>query len=272
MSTPGSSPRVTRAPRTYGRRKQTAPYAEENSFADVSRARVDLSPSSANASPTTSVLAEDVPPSSDDLGFGDTSYHDEDDSHDETARLDVDDDMDDVPVTSRYVRRSLYDDLAMIDQQFDNEDMHVETTGQPEASSGLLSKSADPSGPSASAPSSSRHFASPRVSPPPTTRRLVKQTRYVNDSDSEAPTGGVAQTSPYTSPNSLHPINTPNAQSSPTPPTSQEVSARAKSKGKQRSHSSADEDSDMLPPPSSRNLKGTRKTKERRMKVRADFF
>lgn len=269
MSSPGSSPKVARAPRTYGRRKQTAPSATETSFTDVPLA--DVSCSSTNISPTNSVLAEELPPSSDDPGFGDTSYHDDDDSPDEAAQPDLDDEMDDAPISSRYTRRSLKDDLAIIDQQFDNEDMDVEAITKPEASNGLLFKGAHASGPSVSEPSTSCHAKAPSVSPPPTTRRLVKQTRYVNDSDSEVPVGRVAQASPRTSPGALHPINTPNTNSSPTPPTSQEMSTRLKAKGKQRSYSSTDEDFEMIPAASSKDsrmkARGTRKTKERRVKV-----
>ncbi|KAI0347403.1 hypothetical protein BDW22DRAFT_524268 [Trametopsis cervina] len=283
MDSPSPSPKVTRAVRTYGKRKPREPSVVETPFADASFTAP--SPSLSNISPTHSISLYDLPPSSDDLGVGDTSYNDDDDnSRDEAAHADADedDDMDEDIGHARYVRRDLKDDLARIDEQFDMEDVADEATTALKHEDGLLSKR-DASKPVSKSrvhivpvvhTSPSRFIADRSPSDSSSTRRITRRVRQASGSDQESSSRPIAQTSPQTSPSALHPINTPDSHSSPTPPTSQEmrpVGSKDKGKGRERHKSMEDEDSDTLPTASTSRPQGrtraTRATKEKRMKA-----
>lgn len=283
METPSSSPKVRRAARVYGRRKQPEVSGAETS-ADLSF--TTASPAVSNdSSPSYAASQYDLPPSSDDLGVGDTSYMDEDDgSHDEVAvsvRDDNDDDIADEVAPTRYVRRSVREELALIDQQFDEEDMDIEpqrgSGAQDKADDGLLSNegashtSADPlDGPLPVLSGSSQPAEARSPSPSPIPRRTTKRRLQLNDSDSDSPIGSASRTSPQTSPSALHPISTPNTRSSHTPPTSQDMSAsRRQRKGKERSQAAGDSDAQPTTTgvQARRKSTSTRKTREKRIKV-----
>ena len=288
MSSPASSPKVVRAARTYGRRKQTEPLATENAFTIDSR--ISATPGSTNISPTHSISLDDIPPSSDDAGLGDASVNEDDDSHSEPeAQTDADDDMDDVEISGKYTRHSLKDALARIDREFDDEDMDVEPMqsrrpglGIGEKSRSLSKENAsrstldEPFDDPADSTSNSHLFERNSTSPSLVARRTTKPTRYINDSDESA--AEHAQTSPHTSPEDLHPINTPNTRSSPTPPTSQEMApavTKGKGKARERDHShSRNNSDDLLPTVHSNNKRkkkgsATRTAKQTHVKVSA---
>ncbi|KAI0091907.1 hypothetical protein BDY19DRAFT_567191 [Irpex rosettiformis] len=282
MSSPSSSSRVTRAARTYGRRNQVPSFVAENALAHTST--VDTSPTVSSNSPTNSVSLEDIPPSSDDVGFGDTFFNDDDSSHGESVgQADVDDDMENIAIPIKYVRHSIRDALAEIDKQFDNEDMDIESTDlrPPEmgGKSRLLSKGKTPISvsedrfgiPAVSA--SKSHVERDSTSPLPVAQPYTNRTRYIDGSDNESAVE-CAQTSAHTSPEALHPINTPDTCSSPTPPTSQEmVPAPMKGKGKARECRSVEgnDSDDVLPTFLSderqRKPRGSRTAKEKRVKA-----
>lgn len=281
MDSSGSSPRVTRAARVYGRRRQ--PEVSDTVTSADSPVAAASPALSTNSSPAFSTSQYDPPPSSSELGVGDTSYMDDDDeSHGSVAGSGPDDDMGDSVAPLAYDRRSIKDLLASIDQQFDEEDMDVvpqaKDGNSDKADGGPLSKG-DAShssedlfgGTLPQLSSSSQPAADNGLSSSPAPRRVLKRRVRTHDSDSDSPAKRASHTSPQTSPGALHPINTPHSHSSHTPPTSQDMtSVRHQRKGKERSQSVDEDDSDAQPDSTERRRRkstSTRRTRDKRLKV-----
>jgi mediator of replication checkpoint protein 1 len=182
-------------------------------------------------------------------------------------------DDEEIPALQTYRPRSVKDDLARIELEFDESEVtgshkgriHPLSAEDPDDPFGhplpILTTSSQPTQTKDSSLASSR-------SPSPQIRRLAKR-RAVHVLDSEAD-GEIAPHSPQTSPSALHPINTPKTTSSPTPPTTDEMN-KGGGKGKARNETTAQEESDELPKVDSTKAhsrsKGKTKEKSKRVKV-----
>lgn len=180
----------------------------------------------------------------------------------------------DSPSVLPFQRRSIWDDLAQIDKEYDN--IQEKARDNPALSSGNVTLDDRLGGPS-SRPTGdtesihdrrSPRSKSPSSSPSPRVRRLAKRRTVVPTSDSEGERAALRSSSPQTSPGALHHIGTPKIASSPTPPTTQELESKGKGKAKARSKTSGGAESDELPV-----MKVTKKTrnkgadKDKRVKV-----
>lgn len=186
-------------------------------------------------------------------------------------------DDDGASVPKWYRRRSVKDDVAQIDMHFDSaassgtrlhkgESLPLSAQIPDDPFGGPLPERTESSQPvqtSTTPPAAS-------ASPSPRIRRVARRRPVAHASDSDA--DNAQRSSPETSPGALHPINTPTHNSSPTPPTTQEM-AKGKGKGKEkaRSETPAEDADGELPTLATSKAhsksKGKRKEKEKRVKV-----